>query len=174
MARQTSTSRPVQLPLSSGEAKPGRPGLTPQDSMPRSWMVLRVWAVAVCAERAAAAVRVRTRDTRFMGKAFRGVVRGTLPRHVRNGPTPDDPCYKMPSKPAVAGNNGGAMDRRSRQAPQLAATWIVGAITERLASRVKGLTADFCVLLLARKPRRCRQIRYCALRLRQKVFGANA
>jgi hypothetical protein len=62
----------------------------------------------------------------------------------------------------------------SRQAPQLAATWIVGAITERLASRVKGLTGDFCVLLLARKPRRCRQIRHCALRLRQKVFGANA
>ncbi|MFO1111176.1 MAG: hypothetical protein U1E61_18535, partial [Bradyrhizobium sp.] len=48
---------------------------------------------------------------------------------------------------------GQAMDRRSRQAPQLAATWIVGAITERLASRVKGLTAEFCVLLLVKRPR---------------------
>jgi hypothetical protein len=45
------------------------------------------------------------------------------------------------------------MDQRSQQAPQLAATWIVGAITERLASRVKGLTADFCVLLLTNPAR---------------------
>src|SRR4029078_13513434 len=49
MARQTSTSIPVQLPLSSGDAKPGSPGLTPQDSKPRSVMVLRLWAVAACA-----------------------------------------------------------------------------------------------------------------------------
>jgi hypothetical protein len=62
------------------------------------------------------------------------------------------------------------MDRRSRQAPQLAATWIDGAITERLASRVKGLTADFCVLLLARKLRACRLNGHCVLRLRQKVL----
>jgi hypothetical protein len=48
-------------------------------------------------------------------------------------------------------NDGQAMDQRSRQAPQLAATWIVGGIEERLASRVKGLTAHFCVLLLAKK-----------------------
>src|SRR5262245_47931352 len=75
IARQTSTSSPVQLPLSSGEEKPGRPWLTPQDSMPRSLMVLRVWADAACAERAAAAAKVRTRDTHFMGKAFRGIVR---------------------------------------------------------------------------------------------------
>src|SRR5262245_34124344 len=113
MARQTSTSIPVQLPLSSGDAKPGRPGLTPQDSMPRSWMALRVWAVSVCADRAAAAAaRVRTRDARFMGKAFRGGVRGTLPPHVRNGPTPDDPCCKC---------------RQSRQLPAiLVEQWISG------------------------------------------------
>src|SRR4029078_13017497 len=37
IARQMSTSRPVQLPLSSGVEKPGRPWLTPQDTMPRSF-----------------------------------------------------------------------------------------------------------------------------------------
>jgi hypothetical protein len=65
------------------------------------------------------------------------------------------------------------MDQRSQQAPQLAATWIVGAITERLASRVKGLTADFCVLLVATTPEPA-ALSGIALRLRQKVFGANA
>jgi hypothetical protein len=40
------------------------------------------------------------------------------------------------------------MDRRSRQAPQRAATKLLARITERLAIRVKGLTAVFCVLLL--------------------------
>ena len=70
IARQTSTSRPVQLPLSSGDEKPGRPWLTPQDSMPRSLTVLRVCAEAAWAESPAARARVRTRDTRFMGRAF--------------------------------------------------------------------------------------------------------
>src|SRR6266702_165806 len=46
IARQKSTSRPVQLPLSSGLEKPGRPWLTPQMSEPRSFTVLRVWAGA--------------------------------------------------------------------------------------------------------------------------------
>jgi hypothetical protein len=45
-----------------------------------------------------------------------------------------------------------AMDQRSRQAPQQAATEIVGRITERLAGRVKGLTALFCGLLLTDRP----------------------
>jgi hypothetical protein len=45
------------------------------------------------------------------------------------------------------------MDRRSRQAPQRATTEQFGRITERLASRVKGLTAVFQVLLLT-TPRR--------------------
>ena len=67
IARQMSTSRPVQLPLSSGVEKPGRPWLTPQDSMPRSLTVLRVCAEAAWAERPAARARVTTRDTRFMG-----------------------------------------------------------------------------------------------------------
>jgi len=34
-ARQKSTSKPVQLPLSSGIEKPGRPVLTPQKTSPR-------------------------------------------------------------------------------------------------------------------------------------------
>src|SRR6187402_3432603 len=46
IARQMSTSSPVQLPLSSGEEKPGRPWLTPQDNRPRSLIVLRVCADA--------------------------------------------------------------------------------------------------------------------------------
>src|SRR5580704_16486192 len=71
-ARQTSTSSPVQLPLSSGDEKPGRPWLTPQDNMPRSLTVLSVCAVAAWAERPAARARVKTRDTHFMGKAFQG------------------------------------------------------------------------------------------------------
>ena len=34
-ARQKSTSNPVQLPLSSGIEKPGRPALTPHSTSPR-------------------------------------------------------------------------------------------------------------------------------------------
>ena len=55
--------------------KPGRPWLTPQDSMPRSLTVLRVCAEAAWAERPAAGARVATRDTRFArlpAGAFRG------------------------------------------------------------------------------------------------------
>src|SRR3954463_3787420 len=72
MARHRSTSKPAQLPLSSGAEKPGRPELTPQDSMPRSLTVLRVCAEAAWADRPAATARVRTRDTRFMTKPFKG------------------------------------------------------------------------------------------------------
>jgi hypothetical protein len=120
-----------------------------------------------------------------MGKAFRDRPVNMLP-HANNGPTPMIPCRKPPAKPAVRLESGRAMDQRSQQAPQLAATWIVGAITERLASRVKGLTADFCVLLFARKapesldlPSTCHLNRHRAHRLRQKVLvqkvlGANA
>src|SRR5438552_14766331 len=116
-------------------------------------MVLRVWAVAACAERAAAAARVRTRDTRFMGKAF---FRGSSGEHCRCMSGMGQPdgflAAKCRQSRQFASNSGRAKDQRSQQAPQLAATWIVGAITERLASRVKGLTADFCVLLVAGKP----------------------
>jgi hypothetical protein len=45
------------------------------------------------------------------------------------------------------------LDRISRQAPQLAAIVSLARISERLACRVKGLTADFCVLLLIHRPR---------------------
>ena len=46
MARQKSTSSPVQAPRSSGLEKPGNPWLTPQMSDPRSFTVLSVWAAA--------------------------------------------------------------------------------------------------------------------------------
>src|SRR3954463_8091287 len=72
IARQISTSSPVQLPLSSGAEKPGKPWLTPQDSMPRSLTVLRVCAVA-CVESAAAKATVRATDTRFIGENLSGV-----------------------------------------------------------------------------------------------------
>src|SRR4051795_5161817 len=73
IARQISTSRPAQLPLSSGAEKPGKPWLTPQDSWPRSLTVFRVCAVAAWAEKAAASAAVTTRDTRFMGENLSGV-----------------------------------------------------------------------------------------------------
>src|SRR5437764_13722150 len=41
-ARQKSTSNPVQLPLSSGIEKPGRPLLTPHSTSPRLVVRLRV------------------------------------------------------------------------------------------------------------------------------------
>jgi hypothetical protein len=41
-ARQKSTSKPVQLPLSSGIEKPGRPALTPQKTSPRRMVRFRV------------------------------------------------------------------------------------------------------------------------------------
>src|SRR3954470_7751387 len=72
MARQISTSRPAQLPLSSGAEKPGKPWLTPQDSMPRSLTVFSVCAVAACVEKPAARATIRARDTRFMGENLSG------------------------------------------------------------------------------------------------------
>ncbi len=57
IARQRSTSRPVQLPRSSGLEKPGKPWPTPQTSTPRFFTVSRVCAEAapVKASMAAAA-----------------------------------------------------------------------------------------------------------------------
>src|SRR5260370_1532007 len=77
IARQTSTSIPVQLPLSSGAEKPGKPALTPQDSMPRSVTVLSVWADAAPLERPAARARGKTTDTRSMAKPFK-----VIPEHL--------------------------------------------------------------------------------------------
>jgi hypothetical protein len=61
---------------------------------------------------------------------------------------PDDPLPKNLAKTGELTCVGQANGSTVAQAPQLAATWIVGDITERLASRVKGLTDDFCILLL--------------------------
>src|SRR5579871_1103176 len=71
IARQISTSKPVQVPLSSGAEKPGRPWLTPQTSMPRSFTVLSTWAKPAEADRpssrtAASSVRPNVWVTGFM------------------------------------------------------------------------------------------------------------
>jgi hypothetical protein len=58
--------------------------------------------------------------------------------------------------------------------PSTCGDWKWWCITERLACRVKGLTAVFCVLLLTNPARTRRLAGLYALRLRQKVFGANA
>src|SRR6195952_3226011 len=152
-ARQMSTSRPVQLPLSSGEEKPGRPWLTPQDSIPRSLTVLSVCAVAACVERPAAKARGRTRDTRFMAKPFKIVREYLLINRLRLWANPVIHCCDRLSDGQFDAQSSQVMDRRSRQAPQRAATEQLPRITERLASRVKGLTAVFCVLLLTRPVR---------------------
>src|SRR6478735_9760757 len=86
-ARQMSTSSPVQLPLSSGDEKPGKPWLTPQDSMPRSLTVLSVCAVAAWVEKPAARARVKTRDARFMAKPFKIVREHLLIIAHADGPT---------------------------------------------------------------------------------------
>src|SRR6476659_1743636 len=87
-ARQMSTSSPVQLPLSSGVEKPGKPWLTPHDNMPRSLTVLSVCAVAASVEKPAARARVKTRDTRFMAKPFKVVrERSLIIARVVEGPT---------------------------------------------------------------------------------------
>src|SRR3954465_7454007 len=90
IARQMSTSRPAQLPLSSGAENPGKPWLTPHDSSPRSLTVLRVCAVAACIETAAARATITARDTRFMAKPFTGRT-FAWSSHVRERPA-DGPC----------------------------------------------------------------------------------
>src|SRR5262249_58254489 len=50
-ARQKSTSKPVQLPLSSGFENPGSPWLTPQISEPRSFTAFSVWADAAAGQK---------------------------------------------------------------------------------------------------------------------------
>src|SRR4051794_5998755 len=146
-ARQTSTSRPVQLPLSSGDEKPGRPWLTPQDSMPRSLTVLRVCAEAAWAEKPAATARVRTRDTRFMGKCLSGSRAGTFACYFGNiGLTalqllgqPDDPSRKYAKSDRQCDVRfSQAMDLRSRQAPQRAATGSCDASQNDWRARSRG------------------------------------
>src|SRR5689334_19756837 len=65
-ARQKSTSRPAQLPLSSGVENPGSPWLTPQIREPLSFTALSVCADAVCADRPSNKAAPRTSKLRFM------------------------------------------------------------------------------------------------------------
>src|SRR5215469_7349346 len=71
IARHTSTSKPVQLPLSSGLEKPGSPWLTPHISEPRSCTFLSVCAEPAATERpsvmaAPSIVMHKVVTTRFM------------------------------------------------------------------------------------------------------------
>src|ERR671928_1508497 len=58
-ARQTSTSKPVQLPFSSGLEKPGRPWLTPHCTKPLFVTALSVGPGSAFCARAGADVRAR-------------------------------------------------------------------------------------------------------------------
>src|SRR5262249_47549261 len=69
IARQKSTSKPVQLPCGSGWPNPASPGLEPQFSTPRDFTVLRVWAVAVDAARPSATAQAAAARTCFMIQA---------------------------------------------------------------------------------------------------------
>src|SRR5438270_114853 len=109
-ARQTSTSIPVQLPLSSGEENPGNPWLTPQESMPRSLTVLRVCAPADWAAKPAARAMVKTRGMRFIARPFEKSP-GTLLILVRaDGLDPvirrGKSQYGQPVGPALQADNG--------------------------------------------------------------------
>src|SRR5262252_2842727 len=74
-ARQKSTSKPVQLPLSSGLENPGSPWLTPQSSEPRSFTALSVCADAAAAQKpSATAAPTKRKIARFMKQPFLGTV----------------------------------------------------------------------------------------------------
>src|SRR4051812_41645225 len=118
-ARQISTSIPVQLPLSSGEEKPGRPWLTPQESVPRSLTVLRGWALAAWAARPAARARVKMRGTRFIVKPFEKSPGTLLIVVYAEGPDRMNIAAKAKSDRQLNPHCRLTMDRRSRQAPQL-------------------------------------------------------
>src|SRR5436309_12368911 len=77
-ARQKSTSKPVQLPLSSGLEKPSNPWLTPQTSEPRSITFLSVWADAATTEKPSAKATPNTRISRFMNQPFVGQILSSL------------------------------------------------------------------------------------------------
>src|SRR5215813_14726685 len=70
IARQKSTSKPVQLPLSSGLENPGTPWPTPQISEPRSFTFLSVCADAAVSERPSATAKPKQQNTRFMERPF--------------------------------------------------------------------------------------------------------
>src|SRR5581483_3855543 len=73
-ARQKSTSRPVQLPLSSGLENPGSPWLTPQMREPRSFTFLSVCAEAAPAQMPSSKAKPTMLVTRFMGRPFRNML----------------------------------------------------------------------------------------------------
>src|SRR6478752_774891 len=68
--RHRSTSRPAQLPRSSGAENPGSPWVTPQDRTPRSFTVFSVCADAPCAVQPAAIARVSIKVADFMEEPF--------------------------------------------------------------------------------------------------------
>ena len=125
IARQISTSSPVQLPLSSGDEKPGRPWLTPQDSMPRSLTVLRVCAVAACGRKTGGESKGENQGYAFHGQGLSRVVRNVcivIAARDEADPMIRHPQNASPRPGSSTAQSGQAMDRRSRQAPQRAAT----------------------------------------------------
>ena len=167
IARQTSTSSPVQLPLSSGEEKPGRPWLTPQDSMPRSLTVLRVCADRGLGRETGGESKGENQGYTFHGKAFQGSSGTFAIARARRWADPDNPSLqtacltgslmRSPVRRWIGGRGRPLNVRRQNSSPR---------ITERLASRVKGLTAVFCVLLLTSPARTCRPAGFARLRPR--------
>src|SRR5262245_41387001 len=83
-ARQNSTSKPVQLPLSSGLENPGSPWLTPQMSEPRSFTAFSVWADAATEKPSAPAAPTKRKIARFMMQPLLGRYLPSLDRSVRN------------------------------------------------------------------------------------------
>src|SRR5262249_33982493 len=90
IARQKSTSKPVQLPLSSGLEKPGSPWLTPQTREPRSFTFLSVGEV--CADATAVTQRPstntapKTKTLRFMEQPFMGHTPSSFERNLQRIP----------------------------------------------------------------------------------------
>src|SRR5271169_3580894 len=70
MARQKSTSKPVQLPCGSGRPKPASVPLAPQMSSPRFLIVVSVCADAACMPNASTVANASAVARRFMIQAF--------------------------------------------------------------------------------------------------------
>ena len=83
IARQKSTSKPVQFPLSSGREKPATPWPTPQRSDPRSFTALSVWADAAATEKPSTKVAPKRKILRFMDQPFMGHTLSSVDRYLR-------------------------------------------------------------------------------------------
>src|SRR5580704_584084 len=83
MARQKSTSKPVQLPCGSGKPKPASVPLPPQINSPRSLMDASVSARAACTPDASAITNANAVARRFIIRPFRMYGRANAPSMER-------------------------------------------------------------------------------------------